>query len=114
MTFLTDLDDLIRNRHGDTKKLREIRDVIKHDNFITTTDKNYVESLIDEHLKNQPLEKSSPRRKPSAKIKLESRSKTSDSGSQINVLGNSLYKRYQQLLGKKIAGMPVQVKAVRT
>ena len=25
-----------------------------------------------------------------------------DSGSQINVLGNSLYKRYQQLLGKKI------------
>ena len=52
MTFITDLDDLIRYRHGDVKKLREIRDTVRHDNFITTEDKNYVESLITMHLKN--------------------------------------------------------------
>ena len=40
MTFLTDLDDLIRHHHGDVKKLREIRDTIRHDNFITSEDKN--------------------------------------------------------------------------
>ena len=56
MTFLTDLDDLIRYNHGDVKKLREIRDTIKHDNFIITEDKNYVQSLIDEYLIGQPLE----------------------------------------------------------
>jgi len=44
LTFITDLDDLIRHHHGDVKKLREIRDTIRHDNFITTEDKNYVES----------------------------------------------------------------------
>jgi len=42
LTFITDLDDLIRYRHGDVKKLREIRDTVRHDNFITTVDKNYV------------------------------------------------------------------------
>ena len=109
MTFLTDLDDLIRNRHGDTKKLREIRDVIKHDNFITTTDKNYVESLIDEHLKNQPLEKSSPRRKPSAKIKLESRSKTSDSGSQINFSFNFSSNKKMGIIGGAAAAIAIIV-----
>jgi len=46
LTFITDLDDLIRHHHGDVKKLREIRDTVRHDNFITTEDKNYVESLI--------------------------------------------------------------------
>ena len=71
MTFITDLDDLIRHHHGDVKKLREIRDTIRHDNFITTEDKNYVESLITIHLKNQPLDKSLSRKQPDTKIKLQ-------------------------------------------
>ena len=70
MTFITDLDDLIRHHHGDVKKLREIRDTVRHDNFITTEDKNYVESLITMHLKNQPLDKSLSRKQPDTKIKL--------------------------------------------
>ena len=73
MTFITDLDDLIRHRHGDIKKLREIRDTVRHDNFITTEDKNYVESLITMHLKNQPLDKSLSRKQPDTKIKLQSK-----------------------------------------
>ena len=73
MTFITDLDDLIRHRHGDIKKLREIRDTIRHDNFITTEDKNYVESLITMHLKNQPLDKSLSHKRPETKIKLQSK-----------------------------------------
>ena len=56
MTFTTDLDDLIRLDRGDTKRLRNIRDVIKHDNFITSVDKKYVESLISTYLRNQPLD----------------------------------------------------------
>ena len=71
MTFITDLDDLIRHHHGDIKKLREIRDTVRHDNFITTEDKNYVESLITMHLKNQPLDKSLSRKQPDTKIKLQ-------------------------------------------
>ena len=71
MTFITDLDDLIRHHHGDVKKLRGIRDTIRHDNFITTEDKNYVESLITMHLKNQPLDKSLSRKRPDTKIKLQ-------------------------------------------
>jgi len=67
LTFITDLDDLIRHHHGDVKKLREVRDTIRHDNFITTEDKNYVESLITMHLKNQPLDKSLPRKQPDTK-----------------------------------------------
>ena len=55
MTFTTDIDDLIRLDSGDTKRLRNIRDTIKHDNFITAVDKKYVESLISTYLKNQPL-----------------------------------------------------------
>jgi hypothetical protein len=62
---------LIRHHHGDIKKLREIRDTIRHDNFITTEDKNYVESLITMHLKNQPLDKSLSRKQPDTKIKLQ-------------------------------------------
>ena len=73
MTFLTDLDDLIRHHHGDVKKLREIRDTIRHDNFITTDDKNYVESLITIHLKNQPLEKPLSQKQLAPKIKLQSK-----------------------------------------
>ena len=77
MTFITDLDDLIRHHHGDIKKLREIRDTIRHDNFVTTEDKNYVESLITIHLKNQPLDKSLSRKQPDTKIKLQSKHTTS-------------------------------------
>jgi len=77
LTFITDLDDLIRHHHGDVKKLREIRDTIRHDNFITTEDKNYVESLITVHLKNQPLDKSLSRKQPDTKIKLQSKPITS-------------------------------------
>jgi len=77
LTFITDLDDLIRHHHGDIKKLREIRDTIRHDNFITTEDKNYVESLITMHLKNQPLDKSLSRKQPDTKIKLQSKPTTS-------------------------------------
>jgi len=71
LTFITDLDDLIRHRYGDVKKLREVRDTIRHDNFITAEDKNYVESLITMHLKNQPLDKSLSRKQPDTKIKLQ-------------------------------------------
>jgi len=77
LTFITDLDDLIRHHHGDVKKLREIRDTIRHDNFITTEDKNYVESLITMHLKNQPLDKSLSRKRPDTKIKLQPKPTTS-------------------------------------
>ena len=58
MTFTTELDDLIRFGHGDVKRLRDIRDTVKHDNFITIEDKKYVESLISTHLRNQPLDES--------------------------------------------------------
>ena len=56
MTFTTDIDDLIRLDRGDTKRLRNIRDVVKHDNFITSVDKKYVESLISAYLRNQLLD----------------------------------------------------------
>ena len=79
MTFITDLDDLIRYRHGDVKKLREIRDTVRHDNFITTDDKNYVESLITTYLKNQPLDRSSSPKQSDAKIKLQAKPTTSSS-----------------------------------
>lgn len=89
MTFITDLDDLIRYRHGDVKKLREIRDTVRHDNFITTDDKNYVESLITTHLKNQPLDKSSSPKQSYAKIKLQVKPTTSSkSDSTSNFLSN--------------------------
>ena len=88
MTFITDLDDLIRHHHGDVKKLREIRDTIRHDNFVTTEDKNYVESLITIHLKNQPLDKSLPRKQPDTKIKLRSKPTASSSDSPSNFTFN--------------------------
>ena len=80
---MTDLDDLIRHHHGDTKKLREIRDTIRHDNFINTDDKNYVESLITMYLKNQSLDTSLSRKQPAAKIKLQTKS-TSNTDSKSN------------------------------
>ena len=84
MTFITDLDDLIRYRHGDVKKLREIRDTVRHDNFITADDKSYVESLITTHLKNQPLDmssspKQSDTKQSDTKIKLQPKPTTSSS-----------------------------------
>ena len=88
MTFITDLDDLIRHHHGDIKKLREIRDTIRHDNFVTTEDKNYVDSLITIHLKNQPLDKSLPRKQPDTKIKLRSKPTASSSDSPSNFTFN--------------------------
>ena len=88
MTFITDLDDLIRHHHGDVKKLREIRDTIRHDNFVTTEDKNYVESLITIHLKNQPLDKSVSRKQPDTKIKLRSKPTASSSDSPSNFTFN--------------------------
>jgi len=88
LTFITDLDDLIRHRHGDVKKLREIRDTVRHDNFITTEDKNYVESLITMHLKNQPLDKSVSRKQPDTKIKLRSKPTASSSDSPSNFTFN--------------------------
>ncbi len=80
---MTDLDDLIRHHHGDIKKLREIRDTIRHDNFINTDDKNYVESLITMYLKNQSLDTPLSRKQPSAKIKLQSKP-TSNTDSKSN------------------------------
>ena len=104
MTFLTDLDNLIKNHYGDVKKLREIRDTIRHDNFITSEDKNYVETLIDEHLKNQPLEKQSSRKQPNAKIKLQTKSKASDSDLQSKLTFNfSSNKRTRILAGAAAA-----------
>ena len=85
MTFITDLDDLIRHHHGDVKKLREIRDTIRHDNFITTDNKNYVESLITMYLKNQPFAKPSSHRQSDTKIKLQSKPTPSSSDSKNNV-----------------------------
>ena len=85
MTFITDLDDLIRHRHGDVKKLREIRDTIRHDNFVTTDNKNYVESLITMYLKNQPFAKPSSHQQSDTKIKLQPKSTPSGSDSKNKV-----------------------------
>ena len=109
MTFLTDLDNLIKNHHGDTKKLREIRDTIRHDNFITTEDKNFVQSLIDEHLKNQPLEASPSSKKPDARIKLQTKSKSSDSDSQINFAFNFSSNKRMGILGGVAAAIAIIV-----
>jgi len=85
LTFITDLDDLIRHRNGDVKKLREIRDTIRHDNFVTTDNKNYVESLITMYLKNQPFAKPSSHQQSDTKIKLQPKSTPSGSDSKNNV-----------------------------
>ena len=64
MTFSSDLDRLIRLHHGDGKRLRNIRDTIRHDNFITTEDKKYVETLILTHLKSAISDELQPTPKP--------------------------------------------------
>ena len=108
MTFLTDLDDLIRYHHGDVKKLREIRNTIRHDNFITTEDKEYVQSLIDTHLTNKSLENSSTR-KSDTRIKLETKSKKNDSDSQINFSFNFSSNKKMGILGGAAAAIAIIV-----
>ena len=108
MTFLTDLDDLIRYHHGDVKKLREIRNTIRHDNFITTEDKEYVQSLIDTHLTNKSLESSSTR-KSATRIKLETKSKKNDSDSQINFSFNFSSNKKMGILGGAAAAIAIIV-----
>jgi len=109
LTFITDLDDLIRHRHGDIKKLREVRDTIRHDNFITTEDKNYVESLITMHLKNQPLDKSLPRKQPDTKIKLQSKPTTSSLDSKSNLTFNFSSNKKLGILGGVAAAIAIIV-----
>ena len=107
MTFLTDLDNLIKHQHGDVKKLRDIRDTIRHDNFITTDDKNYVQSLIEEYLKSQPLEQPSSRKKSNAKIKLEQRSKNKYSSSESNLSFNFSSNKKFGILGGAAAAIAI-------
>ena len=107
MTFLTDLDNLIKHQHGNVKKLRDIRDTIRHDNFITTEDKNYVQSLIEEYLIGQPLEQPSSRRKSNPKIKLEQRTKTKYSSSESNLSFNFSSNKKFGILGGAAAAIAI-------
>ena len=109
MTFITDLDDLIRHRHGDIKKLREIRDTVRHDNFITTEDKNYVESLITIHLKNQPLDKSLSRKQPDTKIKLQPKPTLSSPDLKNNFTFNFSSNKKLGILGGVAAAIAIIV-----
>ena len=109
MTFITDLDDLIRHRHGDVKKLREIRDTVRHDNFITTEDKNYVESLITVHLKNQPLDKSLSRKQPDTKIKLQPKPTLSSPDLKNNFTFNFSSNKKLGILGGVAAAIAIIV-----
>jgi hypothetical protein len=99
LTFITDLDDLIRFRHGDVKKLREIRDTVRHDNFITTDDKNYVESLITTHLKNQPLDRFLSPKQSDTKIKLQAKTITSSSSKNDSTSNFSSNKKIAMFSG---------------
>jgi len=109
LTFITDLDDLIRHHHGDVKKLREIRDTVRHDNFITTEDKNYVESLITVHLKNQPLNKSLSRKQPDTKIKLRSKPTLSSPDLKNNFTFNFSSNKKLGILGGVAAAIAIIV-----
>ena len=109
MTFITDLDDLIRHHHGDIKKLREIRDTVRHDNFITTEDKNYVESLITMHLKNQPLDKSLSRKQPDTKIKLQPKPTLSSPDLKNNFTFNFSSNKKLGILGGVAAAIAIIV-----
>ena len=109
MTFITDLDDLIRHRHGDVKKLREIRDTVRHDNFITTEDKNYIESLITMHLKNQPLDKSLSRKQPDTKIKLQPKPTLSSPDLKNNFTFNFSSNKKLGILGGVAAAIAIIV-----
>ena len=107
MTFITDLDDLIKEHHGDVKKLREIRDTIKHDNFITTIDKNYVESLITTYLKNQPLEKPLHRKQPDTKSKLQQKSTVKSSDPKTNFAFSFSSNKKFGILGGAVAAIAI-------
>jgi len=109
LTFVTDLDDLIRHHHGDVKKLREIRDTVRHDNFITTEDKNYVESLITIHLKNQPLDKSLSRKQPDTKIKLQPKPTLSSPDLKNNFTFNFSSNKKLGILGGVAAAIAIIV-----
>jgi len=109
LTFITDLDDLIRHHHGDVKKLREIRDTIRHDNFITTEDKNYVESLITMHLKNQPLDKSLSRKQSDTKIKLQPKPTLSSPDLKNNFTFNFSSNKKLGILGGLAAAIAIIV-----
>jgi len=109
LTFITDLDDLIRHHHGDVKKLREIRDTVRHDNFITTEDKNYVESLITMHLKNQPLDKSLSRKRPDTKIKLQPKPTLSSPDLKNNFTFNFSSNKKLGILGGVAAAIAIIV-----
>ena len=109
MTFITDLDDLIRHHHGDVKKLREVRDTIRHDNFITTEDKNYVESLITMHLKNQPLDKSLSRKQSDTKIKLQPKPTLSSPDLKNNFTFNFSSNKKLGILGGVAAAIAIIV-----
>jgi len=109
LTFTTDLDDLIRHHHGDVKKLREIRNTIRHDNFITSEDKNYVESLITMHLKNQPLDKSLSRKRPDTKIKLQPKPTLSSPDSKNNFTFNFSSNKKLGILGGVAAAIAIIV-----
>jgi len=109
LTFITDLDDLIKEHHGDVKKLREIRDTIRHDNFITTEDKNYVESLITIHLKNQPLDKSLSRKQPDTKIKLQPKPTLSSPDLKNNFVFNFSSNKKLGILGGVAAAIAIIV-----
>ena len=109
MTFITDLDDLIRHRHGDVKKLREIRDTVRHDNFITTEDKNYIESLITMHLKNHPLDKSLSRKQPDTKIKLQPKPTLSSPDLKNNFTFNFSSNKKLGILGGVAAAIAIIV-----
>jgi hypothetical protein len=100
---------LIRYRHGDVKKLREIRDTVRHDNFITTEDKNYVESLITMHLKNQPLDKSLSRKQPDTKIKLRSKPTLSSPDLKNNFTFNFSSNKKLGILGGVAAAIAIIV-----
>jgi len=107
LTFITDLNDLIKERHGDIKKLREIRDTIKHDNFITTNDKNYVESLITTYLKNQPLEKPLHRKQPDIKSKLPQKPTTESSDTKTNFAFSFSSNKKFGIIGGAVAAIAI-------
>jgi len=89
LTFTTDIDDLIRLGHGDTKRLRNIRDVIRHDNFITAVDKKYIESLISTYLKNQSLDGSEVSIKPNTIV--ESKDNVKQTSQKTVSISSSLF-----------------------
>ena len=101
MTFTTDIDDLIRLDRGDTKRLRNIRDIIKHDNFITSVDKKYVESLISAYLRNQSLDGSEVNIKSRTVVKLKDNVKPTgrDTASSNSLFSGSNNKKLGILAG---------------